>query len=105
MFNNIILNLLQGEQGEQGKPGPFEYVEPNPEDCLKGEKVKRPYVKQVFSCWGPQAASKEKMMGEIYHFFCRGGKDRKEFVDHLAQGWVLLHIYLNLLVLITSELT
>lgn len=72
MFNNIILVLLQGDQGFQGVPGPFEYVEPNLEDYVKGEKVKRPYVKQVFSCWGRQAAFTEKMMLDFYNFFCRG---------------------------------
>lgn len=52
MFNNIILILLQGDQGYKGEPGPFEYVEPKPEDYVKGETVKHPYVKQVFICWG-----------------------------------------------------
>lgn len=104
MFNNIILVLLQGDQGGQGEPGPFEYVEPNTEDYVKGEKVKRPYVKQVFSCWGRQTAFKEKMMVDFSNFFCRGERDRKEFMELLAQRWELLHIYLNVLVLITSEL-
>ncbi len=44
MFNNIILILLQGDPGLKGEPGPFEYVEPKPEDYVKGEKVKHPYV-------------------------------------------------------------
>lgn len=40
-ISNIVI-LLQGDQGIQGDPGPFEYVEPNPEDYIKGEKVKTP---------------------------------------------------------------
>jgi len=37
---DVILILLQGDQGPQGDPGPFEYVEPNLEDYVKGDKVK-----------------------------------------------------------------
>lgn len=50
MFNCVISILLQGDQGPQGSPGPFEYVEPNPEDYVKGDKVNPPRVKLVFSC-------------------------------------------------------
>lgn len=45
MFDDVILILLQGPQGPPGLPGPFEYVEPNPEDCVKGDKVNLPHVK------------------------------------------------------------
>lgn len=45
MFNDVILILLQGDQGPKGMPGPFEFVEPNPEDYVKGDKVNLPHVK------------------------------------------------------------
>lgn len=36
----LVLCVIQGEEGGKGDPGPFELVEPNPEDCIKGDKVK-----------------------------------------------------------------
>lgn len=42
----------QGDQGLQGPPGPFEYVDP-PEDLyIKGEKVGSTEVPQRFCCGG-----------------------------------------------------
>lgn len=43
--NDVILICLQGDQGPKGEPGPFEYVEPKPEDYKKGDKVNLPHVK------------------------------------------------------------